>query len=471
MQDVGPLGAYYWRVITGIDLSTGMTIGLTHIVSFLSLITCIALIFLSMLIIRARPKAAENRFMCVLLLAEAWRVIANWYNLLPLGPEYLPAVQAYRVVWYFCGILCIMLYLSTVAFYPTKRTRFMTKDAIKNNLWWALPVISATLLALMISSSGSLASTIGGTAHVDCTGLTDADYTDGLAPATMSYSPGTEEIKGSCDNQYAPFSYFLPEAGTGLGTLLLIIPVFSATIAVFLMRSAWKDLRNQEGQEDAANEARALFIGFSGKAVLKGTLVLSIIFTTIKFGRFNLADSASIEDTTQLAIYYACLYGFLFSILLTGMFEGFMFSYAILKNDILGIDRRLRQTFSAASFAGVGAILMLISTEIMESISGFGWIGGVLIGLPLILLRKPIYGVIDGFSSRIMPESLTGPQRSYLEAYETVAEDGVITDGERKLLELQAKNLGLSATQVASLESLYDSHGLVEESLGNDESE
>ena len=116
MTDVGSLPGYYWRTISTIDLSIGWTMGLTHIISLLGVITSIALIFLAMLIIRARPKAAENRFMCVLLFAEAWRVLAQWYNLVPLGPEVIPIIQYYRVVWYFCGILCIMLYICSVAF-------------------------------------------------------------------------------------------------------------------------------------------------------------------------------------------------------------------------------------------------------------------------------------------------------------------------------------------------------------------
>ena len=111
MPDVGALLPYYWRTISTMDFSIGWTMGLTHIISLLGLITSIALFFLAMLIIRARPKAAENRFMCILLLAESWRVLAQWYNLVPLGPEFIPIIQYYRVGWYFCGILCIMLYI------------------------------------------------------------------------------------------------------------------------------------------------------------------------------------------------------------------------------------------------------------------------------------------------------------------------------------------------------------------------
>lgn len=457
MPDVGPLSTYYWRTLSTMDFEIGWTMGLTHLISVLGLITSIALIFLALLIIRARPKAAENRFMCVLLLAESWRVLAQWYNLVPLGPEFIPIIQYYRVGWYFCGILCIMLYICTVSFYPTKRTKFMSKDVIKNNLWWVLPAISAILLGIMISGNGGLQNTIGGTMHVDCSQPMVFDSA-GNSPATLTYSTGMPETTGVCNQALSPYVYFVPEAGSGLSTLLLLTPVLSATIAMFMMRSAWK-LSKEEGREDDANEARSLFIGFTGKVTIKGLAVISIIATTVMFGRFNLADMTTIEDVDQLVIYFYCLYAFLFSILLTGMFEGFMFTYAILKNDILGIDEKLRKAFSTTIFAGIGGIMLIAATETMEGyIPGGGLVGGLIIGAPLIVLRKPIFTVINNFSTMLMPEAFTKAELSYIEAYEIAMEDRIITTEERKFLKLQAKTLGLDQERIEYIESWYNAN-------------
>ncbi len=457
MPDVGPLSTYYWRTISTMDFEIGWTIGLTHVISALGLITSIALIFLALLIIRARPKAAENRFMCVLLLAESWRVLAQWYNLFPLGPEFIPIIQYYRVGWYFCGILCIMLYICTISFYPTKRTRFMSKEAIRNNLWWALPLISAILLGMMIIGNGGLQNTIGGTMHVDCSQPMVFD-SEGNSPATLTYSVGMPETTGVCNQDLSPYVYFVPEAGSGLSTLLLLTPILSATIAMFMMRSAWK-LSKEEGREDDANEARSLFIGFTGKVTIKGMAVISIVATTVMFGRFNLADMTTIEDIDQLVIYFYCLYAFLFSILLTGMFEGIMFTYAILKNDILGIDEKLRKAFSTTIFAGIGGIILIAATETMESfIPGGGLVGGIIIGAPLIVLRKPIFSVINNFSTMLMPEAFTKSELSYIEAYEIAMEDRIITEEERKFLKLQAKTLGLDHERIDYIESWYNSN-------------
>jgi hypothetical protein len=185
-------------------------------------------------------------------------------------------------------------------------------------------------------------------------------------------------------------------------------------------------------------------------------MVFFMVYITIKFGTFNTVDLITVGVNENLKFFFYGLYGFLFSVLFAGMFEGIMFTYAILKNEVLGIDERLRKTFSAAIFATMGAILLLVATEIMESLTGFGSLGGIIIGLPLIVLRKPIFATINGFSSRLMPESFTKNEESYLEAYSAVMDDFTVTEGERKLLELTAKNLGLNNARVEYLEGWYD---------------
>ena len=189
-------------------------------------------------------------------------------------------------------------------------------------------------------------------------------------------------------------------------------------------------------------------------------MVFCIVFMVIRFGDFNLADVTTIIETEGERVvftYLVLFYGFLFSILLTGMLEGFMFTYAILKNEILGIDEQLRKTFSAAIFATVGGIALLLTSEIIEGfVPGGGLVAGVVVGAPLVILRKPIFGAIQNFSSVLMPEAFTAAEKSYLEAYEIAMEDRVITDEERKFLRLQAKTLGLDEARVEHLEAWYD---------------
>ena len=69
------IGEYYVRMLSNIDLLKGETIGISIIFSWLGLITMIYLFILASLILRARPTAAENRFMFLLLIAEGLRLL------------------------------------------------------------------------------------------------------------------------------------------------------------------------------------------------------------------------------------------------------------------------------------------------------------------------------------------------------------------------------------------------------------
>lgn len=459
MGDVGPIIPYYLRMFRTIDLSTGNVVGVNYIYGILSIITFIFLLSLAILIIKARPKNPENRFMCVLLLAEAYRVMANWYNAYPFdGSEgFLEWISYYRIGWYFCSIMCIMMYISTVSFYPPKKLEFMAQPRIRNNLWWFLPLVAGIIITALVSANG-VVGTVGGAYYVEC-----EEGSEGGPAKVISYAD-SDPISSSCGDEgetsHVPYSFFIPGSST-IGKLLLISPVFSAIIAMLFMRAGWKRLSEESGRENEAIEARSLFLGFAGKAVIKGTMVFCIVFMVIRFGDFNLADVTNIIDTegeSVVFMYLLLFYGFLFSILLTGMLEGFMFTYAILKNDILGIDEQLRRTFSTAIFATAGGIALVITSELVESIiPGGGLMAGFIVGVPLVLLRKPIFGAIQNFSSVLMPEAFTASEKNYLEAYEIAMEDNIITSEERKFLVLQAKTLGLDQARIEHLEGWYDS--------------
>ena len=94
---------------------------------------------------------------------------------------------------------------------------------------------------------------------------------------------------------------------------------------------------------------------------------------------------------------------------------------------------------------------------------GGGLAAGLIVGAPLIVLRKPIFSAIQNFSSVLMPEAFTAAEKGYLEAYEIAMEDRVITAEERKFLQLQAKTLGLNESQVEDLETWYDQQISTEE--------
>ena len=198
-------------------------------------------------------------------------------------------------------------------------------------------------------------------------------------------------------------------------------------------------------------------MGFAGKTVFKGALVIFMISITVRFGEFNPADVASISDKNLLILYLVSIYGFLASILFTGMFEGIMVSYAILKREVLGIDEQLRKAFTAAVVTGSGGVFFLILTELMEELIGVGWLGGVLLGVLFLILRKPLFIVLEKLSRGLMPEAHTAAEESYLEAYSLAMQNQEVTEHDRKFLQLQAKALNLTSDRIAYLEQYWNS--------------
>ena len=450
MADSGSF-AWYLKTFKDIDFEYAWGgIGIIH--SFLSILTLIFLFTLATMIYRARPESPENRFMSLMLYVEGLKTIVTWYAIYPFGPEVLPIMQYWRVVFYTMNLLSILMYLSLSSFYPVKFLKFMTKDSIKNNLYWALPAISIALMTIIITASGGVHGAINGSLHVEC----PTGGAEGSATVESSYG---EDSTGNCIEEHTPYSYVIMEQSS-LGRLLLMSPVLTAFIALAFMRNAQKNLTVDADDEEAvkkSTEARAIFIGFGGKTFFQGMTLCLMIYISAVYGQFNAADMVEMKVNDSMKYYFFAVYAWLFSSLFAGLFEGTMFTYAILKNDVLGIDEKLRKTFSTAIFATIGAIAFLVASEVVENlVGGSGWIGGVVIGAPLILLRKPIFGVINGFSSRLMPESFTTAERTYLEAYELAMEDLVVTKEERKFLQLQAKTLGLDETRISHLESWYD---------------
>ena len=443
--------AWYLKSLKDIDFEYAWAgMGIIH--AFLSIMTLIFLFTLATMIFRARPDSPENRFMSLMLYVEGLKTIVTWYAIYPFGPEILPIMQHWRVVFYTMNLLSILMYLSLSSFYPVKYLKFMSKDSIKNNLYWALPAIAIALMTILITTSGGVYETINGSLHVEC----PTGGGEGSAVVETSYG---EEMTGNCIQEHSPYSYVIMEQ-SDLGRLLLMSPVLTAFIALAFMRNAQKRLSVDEDDIEAvqkSTEARAIFIGFGGKTFFQGMTLGLMIYISAVYGQFNAADMVEMKVNESMKYYFIALYAWLFSSLFAGLFEGTMFTYAVLKNDVLGIDEKLRKTFSTAIFAMFGAITFLVASEIVENlVGGSGWIGGVLVGVPLIVMRKPMFDMINGFSSLLMPDSFTADERAYLESYSTVMDDFEVTEGERRLLVLTANNLGLSEARVELLESWHN---------------
>ena len=132
-------------------------------------------------------------------------------------------------------------------------------------------------------------------------------------------------------------------------------------------------------------------------------------------------------------------------------FEAMMFVHASLKDSVFGIDHNLRRTFRNALFTGIGAFLFILASEVMENVLGFGLAGGVVVGVGLLAVRRPILGVIDGFSGRLMPSKYTDKEMEYLNNYSKSMTDGKISDNERSLLVTLANAYGIDDERIREI--------------------
>ena len=133
------------------------------------------------------------------------------------------------------------------------------------------------------------------------------------------------------------------------------------------------------------------------------------------------------------------------------------------QKEVFGIDDKLRKGFTTTVFTGSFAFLFLFATEGMEAVFDKGWVGGILIGLPLIVLRKPILISLERVSKLIMPESFTKNELGYIALYNAAMVDGVLTEKERSMLDIQATAYGIGPTRVAFLEAYADATDAEEE--------
>ena len=99
----------------------------------------------------------------------------------------------------------------------------------------------------------------------------------------------------------------------------------------------------------------------------------------------------------------------------------------------------------------------------MEALIGFGIAGGVIVGLGVVVLRKPAYSLIDTFSKQIIPSEFSDRENKYLDAYKLAMADGLITNDERSLLILLAESYDLNQKRVDYIESFCDATMIEEE--------
>ena len=446
MGDVGSPLSYYLRTF-------GSFLAYWHSLAIFSILAGIFLLFLAYLILKANPSKAKNRFMALMLVSEALRCFTSMLFWVYAWPEeMLNVLKPARVIYYTMSLQLFFLYMAAATFYSNKKWAKQISESFRLHSLYLLPIFCLSVVLIVSYFAGGTSVAIGDVSWVYCEGVGSGEG------KTASGKPLGFDV--TCSKEYESM-YPLTMSNVALGPLtriLLFIPLVGAIVATVALTSSRKRI-NEEGNSNLYGEVRAVRVGFIGKTAMQITTTLILVWMILTLGespslQTNVFNPDLQASNLNLLLFLPPLMPT--AVVLAALFEGIVFTYAVIKNDMFGIDEQLRKTFTTTIFAGSGAILFLVSTELMESLFDQGWIGGVFIGMTFLLMRKPIISTLGNVSSKLIPESHTKEELGYLEMYYLAKKDQKITDKERSMLDLQARSYGLTEERKAYLEKWYE---------------
>ena len=445
MASVGNPLDYYWRAISNADFGDSF-IGYWHLLALFSVASALFLTFLSFLVLKADSNKGKNRFMALMLLTEAIRCItAMLFWVYSWPQEMLGFLSNARVVYYTMSLQLFVLYIVAPAFYSEKTTKQRISKFFGKHGLYTLPVFSFLLIYVLINLFGGRHEAIGDIGWTYCASVGVGESTTASGDSMPFYV--------NCPESWSavyPMTLSSPTLGP-LTQLLMILPTLGAVFAALVITKQTKVIDNQA--ESIVGELKAIRLGFVGKAMLQMATIALLVTLIGVLGERPTLDTHPFNPDDQVPQILIAVGPLLpTTVVLAALFEGLVFTYAVVKNDMFGVDEKLRKGFITASFTGMFAVLFLVATEAMESLFDQGWLGGVIIGLPLILLRNPILNSLGKLSKTIMPQSFTNNELVYIETYKAAMSDGILTDKERSMLDIQADSYGLSVTRRKFLE-------------------
>ena len=431
--------------------------GYRQIISIFSGIVLIWMCGISFLIIKANPRGFENRFMAVLLIFEAQKATVLFWDFFPNGPKF---EWLWDYLWWmkydvymFAIITSVMLYLSFPVYYKVNRFQFLYSEALQKRLWYVIPIVGLLIWVLIRGQEGI---EIANGAWIVCEGVNSP-------PVLQSWFGDITEsmlqIKSDMGTCPSAFEALITDEHPTLW-LIGFTQVPAGIFALILFRSAMLESKSTDRNDTLTN--RSLYIGFLGKLLISMVyaFLLVVIFPLLNGGEMltfsdNLALQFGDEQTTLDRMTFFLWTSSLAILPLAISFEALMFVHASLKASIFGIDKKLRATFTTAVFTSLGVVSFVIGSEIMENLIGFGIMGGVMVGIGVVVIRKPVISLIDGVSGRILPSEFSDVENKYLDAYIKTLKDGVISDDERRLLLMLANSYNLQDERVKYIEMSY----------------
>ena len=453
VSDVGSPLDYYIRVFSNFEFSTSGVFALNHTVAIIGAITGLFVAGLSLLIFRSGSKDLKNQAIGMILFIEGFMAFTlGFYWIYPFSLEGLQSVIWMRPLAGITGLTRMMMMVALVSFFIETDWARRIRRIFEWKRVWILPVISFLIILYPLFTHG-VDGAIGDMAHIYCAEPLAQGVGNTVFGSELGYTP-------VCPETFAatyPAIYVSTSTGELTLPIVLITSLPLVFVAIFMARLAQNPVRVDANGYNL-DEIKALRTGFLVKVgFMLGGLFLMIALSAA-FGLtspdMTLFNPDTSDNTGVMALAIGGPLALLMNILST-LFQGVIFTYAILKHEVMGIDERLRKGFTATTFAGFGALSLLIASEAMETvIPGGGLLGGLIVGVPLIALRRPILRIFSNLSSTLMPEAHTTQELQYLEVFAAANADGVINNKERTMLDLQAKAFGISATRQRYLEGL-----------------
>jgi hypothetical protein len=436
---------------------------------FPGVIALIALVWmtsLSLLVWRAAPKEMDNRFIAILLIAEGLKASYMIPSLLPADHFDWWWLSQYTIlfrglIFQTAHIVSILMYLCFPIYFRVNILKFLYRPALQKHAWYLPLILTTAYMGIQILQNNP-AHVTQNFAFIECSAVGAAPTLEVVVGSQIPIMDDLMTSIGTCEGVYS-----FPIANGGeIGFLLVALSYLISILALFVMRTSMKEYNKSDDADSSKSlTSRSLYIGFLGKVIGTTLFFLMLFFITPMLNPIEDGPNLFVDSYT-VAIMEATLQGKLFgySMIVNGYllslpiaFEAMMFVHAMMKDTVFGIDERLRKTFSTAILTGAGAILFLIGSEAVEGLLPFpGVVGGVLLGGTILLVRKPIVGIADRFSGRILVSSYSETEATYLESYSAAMQDNIVTEQERVMLNTLAKSLQISEEKVAEIEQGYD---------------
>ena len=451
------LAEYYSRAF-----SSELLFGLRMTINIATLLVMLWLFALAYLVWRANSKSPQNRFIATLLSVEGFKNL--WIAL-----EVFPWMHEWNSFWivawnikfdffFSMQIAAIFLYLCFPIYYKIRGLGFMYREGLQKHAWY-LAIIFGIAIWMMIQGLPPFA--VDNLSWIECTmaGADPVVYEFLGTSSAPTIQSGLTAI-GTCP---AAFDITLGDEPAGIWLI-----VFSQTpvsiVALLFIRSSIRKNSDTEKVKNESQVSRSFYIGFLGK-VIGSVLFFTTLILILPILNGGIVPNFQDEmlwryaERTFMSRFKYFLFTLCFAFGPIGLaFEAMMFVHASLKDSVFGIDQNLRRTFRNAVFTGFGAFIFILSSEIMENVLGFGLAGGVVIGLGFLVVRKPILGLIDGFSGQLIPSEYSPEETEYLEQYAKSMKDGSITENERSLLVTLASAYGINSERVMQIQASFSSN-------------